>query len=504
MSSDLATLPGSPRGSAYLFAHFLRNLILVHRADLGDRMQHLPVELAGCLVPLASQARSTIEFVTALCERIGVQPVSRSGRPLVAALPQEIVDAYGFPRGQEQLEGQALGVGFFSVPWIDVVTAIVLGQLRPALQRSPHFFVAFALQFVDAEARRGFMRDFGVFDWIDTSAPRFPAADLSRAIAPRRWHVLITLLSPLAHGGDQSGSNVASIRREQRCDAFTGEAAEIPFVSGAAVRGLARDLMMVDWLARIGLTTRDIRPELAHALLAGGSIDAGAAMGVTNNRLRDAIREVSPAWDLFCGVIEGELMEGQLLVHDAVLVCRETAWMAAPALGWSIEEARERAPELPEAAAATVERLGTRHHHDDIPGKSTQMILHTQAIAAGHQLAWSVALRAGARATALQRSALAFMLGLLAEHGRLGAKAQTGFGQALFSEPTGAEDLVGPDLYLRHVAEHADRARAWLTGKAPLVEPAPAPVEGEAPNGKGKAKPGRKPAKGKDADGSAA
>jgi len=504
--SEIAKLPGSPRGSAYLFAHMLRVILLVHRADLGDRIQHLPVELAGCLVPLAAQARSTVEFVGALCERIGVQPVvPRSGNPVSVALPQEIVDAFGFARGQEQTEGHVLGVGFCAVPWIDVAAQIDLVQLRGVLQRSTHFFVSVAMQFVDAESRRAFVADLSLFGWIEAAAPRFPVPDLSRAIAPRRWHVLITLLSPLSHGGDQSGSNVASIRREPRVDMFTGEVADVPFVSGAAVRGLARDLVMVDWLARIGLSTRDIRPEVAHALLAGGSIDAGAAMGVTDNALRDAIREVCPAWDLFGGVIEGQLMEGQLIVGDAVLVCRETAWSAAPALGWTLDEARERRPELPEAAAATVERLGTRHHHDDIPGPSTQMILHTQAIAAGHQLAWSVALRAGPLATPLQRAALAHLLGLLAEHGRLGAKAQTGFGAVAFGEPQSSCDRSPcpvPIHYLAHVAAQAERARAWLTGQAPLVAPAPAPAEGEAPNGKGKAKPGRK-AKGA-ADGAAA
>lgn len=485
MSSDLATLPGSPRGSAYLFAHLLRTILLTHRADLGDRMQHLPVELAGSLVPLAAQARSTIEYVTALCERIGVQPMTRHGNPLAVVYPAEVVDVHGFPRQREQDADAALP-GFFSVPWIDVASAIDLGHLRAALARSPGFFVSFALQFVDAEGRRAFVGDLSLFSWIDAAAPRFPPADLTRAFPPRRTHVLITLLSPLSHGGDQSGSNVASIRREPRVDAFTGEVTDVPFVAGAAVRGLARDLMMLDWLARIGLSSRDIRAELAHALLAGGSIEAGAAMGVTANDLRDAIRDVSPAWDLLGGVIEGQLMEGALLVGDAVLVCRETAWCAAPALGWTLEEARERAPELPTADAATVERLGTRHHHDDIPGKSTQMILHTQAIAAGHQLAWSVSLRAGQRATPLQRAALAHMLRLLAEHGRLGAKAQTGFGAVAFGHPVGS-DLDDVEIYERHVAEQAERAKAWLTGQVPLVAPASA-AEGEASNGKGKAK----------------
>lgn len=496
MSDLAATLPGSPRGSAYLFAHLLRTLVLVHRVDLGDRMRQIPVELVSCLPPLAAQARSSVELVTALCERIGVLPVSpRSGYPLAAVLPAEVVDVYGFPRMREQEEGSALGPGFFAVPWTDVAAAVDVAHMRPALQRSATFFAAFALQYVEqGAARRAFVADLAQFDWIEATAPRFPAADLTRAFAPRRWHVLITLLSPLSHGGDSSGSNVSAIRRETRVDALTGETAEIPFVSGGSVRGLARDLVMLDWLARLGLTSRDLRPELAHALLAGGSIDAGAAMGTSDNMFRDAVRLVSPAWDLFGGVIEGQLMESQLIVGDAVLVCRETAWCAAPALRWTLDDAREQAPSLPSADAATVERLGTRHHHDDVPGKSTQMIMHVQAIAAGHQLAWSLALRAGPLATPLQRSAVAHMLQLLAEHGRLGAKAQAGFGHVLFGAAAGLDE--GPEQYLRHVEAHAERARAWLTGQAVLSVPLAPLAAGEAPNGKAKSKPAKKTTKG--------
>lgn len=463
---------GSTVAAGYLFAHLLRGLLLANRGAL-ERSAHFAAELAAGLPAIAAQAGGTVELVSMICTRFGVQPVSPSGYPLAVYLPAKVVDTFGFARAPEQEDGQTFGVGFHGVSWIDVAAQVPLLLLRPAIRRSPQFFVSFALQFVAADGRRAYATDLAPFRWITEGRPDLPPVDLTRAFAPRRWHGLITLLSPMAHGGDHNGGNLVTARQERRVDVFTGQVVEVPIVSGAAIRGVARDLLMLDWLARLGLGPREIRPELAHALLAGGSIEAGTAMGLADNVLRDAVRRVCPAWDLLGGTIEGQLMEGQLCVGDAVLVCRETAWSSAPALGWSIEEAQERAADLPEAAAALITRQGTRRHHDEIPGRSTQMIIHTQAIAAGHLLAWSVSLRAGGRATPLQRATLSHALELLAEAGRLGGNAQSGFGSVAFGLlPDGLPDA---SAYLVAVTEQAEAARGWLTGRAQL--PTAAAVE---------------------------
>ncbi len=471
--SDPSLLPGTPRGAGYLFAHLLRSLIAVSRSALGERLAHLPSEMAVMLQTLAAQAASTVELVSRISSGLGIPTTTSAGNPASVVLPVQVVDAYGFARAGEQTEGKAFGPGFCEVPWFDVAAQIDVVLLRDLVRASPQFFVSFAVQYVDAEGRRSFASDLGLFRWIEATAPAHGIADLARTFAPRRWHGLITLTSPLAHGADRSPGNIALARQEERVDVFTGRRSTVPFVSGAAIRGQARDLIMMDWLERVGVPPRLARVDLAHALLAGGAIDAGAAVAVSHE-VRAAVREACPAWDLFGGYIEGQLMEGQLVVGDAVLVCRETAWCVAEALGWTADEALARCAELPAAAETLVHRAGTRHHHADLAGPSDQMIMHTQAIAAGHRLAWSVALKAGPRATPLQLSTLAHVLRLLFDAGRLGGKSQAGLGGVAYSPMLG--DAGDPSLYLMAVDAAAERARAWLLGRSPLV----APTEGSA------------------------
>lgn len=465
--SDPSLLPGTPRGAGYLFAHLLRSLVAVSRVALGERVAHLPAELAAMLPTLAAKATSSMGLVSLISSHLGLATTTRAGNPATVVLPVQVVDAYGFARAGEQASGMSFGPGFCEVAWYDVAAQIDVVLLRESLRLSPQFFVSFAVQYVEADARRSFAADLGLFAWIETTTPTCGAADLTRTFAPRRWHGLITLISPLAHGADRSPGNIALARQEERVDLFTGRRVMVPFVSGAAIRGLARDLVMMDWLERVGVAPRLARTELTHALLAGGAIDAGSAVAV-DSEIRSAVREVCPAWDLFGGYIEGQLMEGQLVVGDAVLVCRETAWCAAEALGWTADEALARCAELPTAAEALIYRAGTRHHHADLAGPSDQMIMHTQAIAAGHQLAWSAALKAGPRATPLQRSTLAHVLALLADAGRLAGKSQEGFGGVVYSP---MPEVGNADLYLMAVDAAAKRAGAWLLGIKPLIEP---------------------------------
>ena len=56
--SDPSLLPGTPRGAGYLFAHLLRSIVAVSRAALGERIAHLPAELAAMLPTLAAKAAS--------------------------------------------------------------------------------------------------------------------------------------------------------------------------------------------------------------------------------------------------------------------------------------------------------------------------------------------------------------------------------------------------------------------------------------------------------------
>ena len=501
--SDLSTFtPASTRGHAFLFAHTLRALFQANHAAMGDRWNHLGTELGNALAPLIYGAPTVMDAFTAVCARWSLITMPRWGS-IKVVVPRSLAQAWGFTRTEAwvaredaDLDGEDEPVmvtgesPFVGISWHEIAVKLDIDRVRRAVKASPQFFGALAREYVAAAARLDFASDADLFSWISEEAPRHTAIDLSGFIAPTRSHAQIVLTSPLSHGGDGGGSNIQAMRREDRVDLLTGETRPIPFVAGGAVRGVLRDLAMYDYLQLLGLSSKDIRPMLAHALLAGGAIEAGAGMDAADNLQRATVRRLCPVADLLGGNLDGQLMQGALLVGDALLVCRETALLVAPAMGWTLEEARERAGSgaLPRADACLVQRHAVRQHHGDIPGASSQMIMHTEAVGAGHTLAHSMALRSGL-GTEMQRSTLARMVKLAREHGKLGGKGQSGFGDVAW----GSYGLAYEDesAYLALFTDEAfcTEARAWL-------------IEGFAAKPKPE-KAAKKPGKGKKGGGDA-
>lgn len=489
--------PGTRRGNFLLFCHLLRAYFGAVRKSIGQRWAHLGDELAGAINPLAAQASSVPELVSRMVARWGQHPFTERGAPLSVWIPTDVAQLWPFTLARSKVDlvgedGEPAGtedLASTAIPWAELAARLDLEAIRATLAIAPDFLGSFVTQFVATEERRVFAEDYDLFAWVSEAPPKFAPIEIKGFTAPLRWHALIRLLSPLAHGGDQTGSNIAALRREQKIDPLTGTVVSIPFVSGAAVRGSWRDLVMLDWLALLGLTSQQIRPQAAHALLAGGSIDAGSSVGI-NNTLRAQIRKVCPAWDLFAGCVDGQLMQGQLLVGDATLVCRESLAFVAPALGLPLDDEtllRER-ENYPTADAQVVTRHGTRRHHDEVEGDSTQMIMHTQAIMSGAVLAHHVALRVGPHASALQLSTLAHAVKLAGMTGQLGAKGQAGFGRVEWGLYHGLVPFASSNTaYLEAVEKNRAEAIAWLVdGPAKPPKPEAAPKEKGA-GAKGKA-----------------
>lgn len=458
---------------AYQFARVLRAAMQAGRPAMGSRWDRASGELSGCLPALASAAPTSAVFFASVCQRFGIDPASADGgRPVV-------VWDDGSP------------VPFFSVlarlPWL---------QLRAVIRQSPATFAAYATTFCKREDEAALLGP-EIFEPFDTEEAPAAPFDLAGFTPPDRLSSVIVLESPLAHGADVSGSNVVGFRREARFDPLTGRSVDLPFVSGNSIRGLWRDLLAYDLCALTGVAPAELDREVGNAIFAGGAIDAGATMGAVDVGVRRAVRDLSPAWALLGGVVHNELMEGRLLVSDAVLVCRESAWLVAPALGYQ-GDARDLAASLPPADACTVIRQATRKNHADIPqrdGGSTQMIFHTEALETGCRLAHYVGLRALAGVPSVVRSALRRAIDLSAQAGCLGAKNAAGFGLVRWGAYGGGsavDALPSADEYLAHVAARRDDLRAWLTGAlrpgAAQAADAPPPSTG-GKRGKSKAAP---------------
>lgn len=415
--------------SRKLLAYLLR--ATCHRFDaerLGKhRWQNRTTEVTNALVPLVVSERTNLGFFRAFCQRF-------------------LVDA---AEGPLESRGER---------WDHVLTKIPNKELRLIVHESPAFLATFAF----AEPCEGEDEDFDAFpDPIREGSyvPRLPG----RLISPAAYRTVWTLTAPFAHGGDEKSGNVTVFRRQRITDMLTGQDADVPFVSGNAVRGAWRDLVMGRWLTLLGLHATDLPSSRSHALFSGGAVEAGADSADVNLPVRRRARELCPPWDLLAGTTDQQIMDGRLRVHDATLVCRQNAWLVHEVLAPETPLA-DFAASLPDAVECTQMRMATRHAHkefEDADGQ--QMIFHTEVLKPGTQLLHSVQVYGVDGVSEVTLSCLADLLRYFREVSAVGAGNARGLGQIAFDPyaAAGAPPLPDPEVYRTYVAEHADAMRAW-------------------------------------------
>jgi hypothetical protein len=302
-------------------------------------------------------------------------------------------------------------------------------------------------------------------------------------ISPRVFRAAWTTLSPLFHGADEKSGNVLTFRREKRVDPHTGAIDLVPFISGNAFRGQLRDRLFGRMLMLLGMKPEQLPPARAHALFAGGAIDAGADGAKADVAARRAARSNAPAWDLIAGCIDQQIMEGVLRVHDAHLVCRENAWLLHAMLQPTLSDGAPMPLDQFRAALKPADdltqlRLGTRHAHRDFDdADGIQMLWNTEGILPGSQMVHSLQVHGMAGVSELTLSCLADVLADFRDDAFVGAQTARGYGRIAFDPYRSLDiELPSPEIYRRFLAEKSDEIKAWLMGgkggAAPEGEPA--------------------------------
>lgn len=440
-------------------AYLLRATRLrTQRAAIGaSRYMRLSGELADALVPLVVSERSMLSFYRALCSRFSVDPTGSDSE-------YGSIEAW-LPDGR--------------IRWDRACAALNYDDVRLVIHESPDFLATFACD----NAAEGEDDQFDAFpDPIEsgTYRPKLPGA----LIAPRSYRAVWTLTSPMHHGADEKSGNVNLFRRQLSYDPLTGRRYFVPFMSGNAVRGLLRDMVMGRWLSLLGLRSDQIPTARAHALLAGGAVETGADTATVNNVVRRRARELCPPWDLFAGCTDQQIMSGRARIGDATLVCRENAWKVREAVGSDLDM-EQFAATLPSAVEMTTLRLGTRHKHADIEDSDgVQMLFNTELLVAGAQMVHTIQIWGIDGVSFVTQSCLADLLNDFRDVGSVGAGAARGFGSIAFDgyEPgPGAAPLPSPQVYLDYVASRRDEMIEWAMK---LNEPKPQEQRG----GKGRRK----------------
>lgn len=252
---------------------------------------------------------------------------------------------------------------------------------------------------------------------VDTSA------DKHRSVKADHWDVpiVVTCLSPLAHGADTKAGNATLFRRMDVLGEAGGEVMQLPFYAGNALRGQMRDLLAVHLHDALGA------PKLAlwffHALFAGGALVEGGiklldkalgANGAVKVEGMRRFRDMLPALSALGGALGSRILSGRVMVGDLRPRCIE--WGAADGLpaaelfDWQYLTRRDDNAE---------NRAEDEAHHG--------MIAMTETLKSGTVLDGGICFCG--HESDLERAAIARGLLLLREHGFLGAENRRGFGQ---------------------------------------------------------------------------
>ena len=426
-----------------LLSYLVRGIVRQVRADrIGDaRWRNMAAELTGALLPTAVAERSVLGFVRALATRFSVDLA-----------------------GGDETYPVELWTPDWRMRWDRAVSAMDYRSMRAIIDENPALIAQFAVARYDCEEDERLDHELILSCPEQPEPERYVPVLPGTMIPPRSYRTVWTLLAPLAHGADEKSGNVTMFRRQWVFDALTGHRAAVPFLSGNAIRGMWRDMVFGRWLQLIGLQSIDLPPAKAHALLAGGSVDVGADTGAADPTARRMAREICPPWDLFAGCLEQQIMGGRARIHDATLVCRETAWQVAPIVAPD-SDVHQFSAMVPEAAECTQLRQGTRHAHRDLgESKGSQMLFNVEHLIPGLQMVHSLQLWGLDGASEVTQSCLADLLGAFAESPVIGAHGASGFGIIAFDpyQPgPGTPTLPPATVYLDYVAEHRDAMRAW-------------------------------------------
>lgn len=433
--------PLSPKDTRRILAYLLRSTLKrITKESVGEhRYMKLAGELASQLIPLVTRNQSCLGFYTDLCVRFGVDATG-SGTPWG---PIEV----WLPEGH--------------LRWDKSLLIMDYALLRTIVEESPEFLATFARSHGD-DSEDG---DFNLFPDPVIPSHVFKPELPTELITPRGFQAIWTLTSPIHHGADFKSGNVNLFRRQDICDPASGKVHQVPFISGNSIRGQWRDLVMCRWLQLLGVTPTELPPLKAHALLAGGSVEQGSDGAQVNNGIRKAARDLCPPIDLLGGNIDQQIMSGRVRVGDAVLVCRENAWIVRSCLNSDLG-IEAFAQSLPEAPSMTEIRQGVRSRHPDLEGGAgVQMLFNQEVIMAGYQMVHSFQLWAPEGVSQVTASCLNDLVLNFQQLGKLGASTSRGFGGIAFAgyNPTpGTPLLPSPDLYLETVTKRREEMLEWL------------------------------------------
>ncbi|MDG7023009.1 MAG: hypothetical protein JRN45_00650 [Nitrososphaerota archaeon] len=284
-----------------------------------------------------------------------------------------------------------------------------------------------------------------------------------------RFRVRYTALSPISHGDQHYGNRTMSKR--EKVIQPDGRIAEVPVVSGNAIRGQLRRLSKQHLEAALGITEKDLPMCIAHLLLHGGLQTEGEE-AVYDTGFECTLREALPSVDIFGGSVQNQILHGRMNLGFVWPVCTETAHIIGVRSTKPAEDTiiRLRSDELLSDEQAT-RRDDRQQKEPDKKGgtDSGQMIYNTEVIATGTELIQEITLKG---MNEVGKACLWRALKELEAYGYIGGKNNAGLGRVRIEYLDIDPAAMDPSPYDAYIAQNKEKILKTFTAIGQRVEEA--------------------------------
>lgn len=133
----------------------------------------------------------------------------------------------------------------------------------------------------------------------------------------------LAAMSPIIHQGDEKTGSEALFNRQRVFIHETNRIEELPFISGNAIRGIWRRLLMKDFMNQ--LDDYKCNQRLYHMLFSGGLLEAVSEKesGTIDLELKEKVREFIKPIALLGAMYKNQNFEGKLKVGQVIPICQE-------------------------------------------------------------------------------------------------------------------------------------------------------------------------------------
>jgi CRISPR/Cas system CSM-associated protein Csm3 (group 7 of RAMP superfamily) len=208
---------------------------------------------------------------------------------------------------------------------------------------------------------------------------------------------IVTAVTSICHNGGERNGVVTQLRREKFVQK-NGRAIEIPVVSGNSIRGKLRDIAAMEILTKEDGEKVKVDADSFNLLFSGGSLESTGGSGIDTEKVRK-MREDMPMLSVLGCSVGNVILPGKVDIGKLIPICKETEHLipekfhgADPLKSiWEYCQV-EMNTRTDDAKNENYRHYMTNEAKDGEKIKS-QMMYHTETIAAGTRFYWKVCLR---------------------------------------------------------------------------------------------------------------